>query len=196
MLAGSTPQPEESFKVGRRGAPTRHAGVVRIRPATWEDGETLRTIEREAGERFREIGMPDIAEDDPLSIEQLARYAGAGRSWVAVDDGGEPIAYVIVDIVDGNAHVEQISVRPAHQGTGIGRALLDHVGAWAVASGRSAMTLTTFTDVPWNAPLYEHLGFRVLAEHEIGPELRGLRDAEATHGLDPATRVCMRRDLR
>jgi hypothetical protein len=35
----------------------------------------------------------------------------------------------------------------------------------------------------------------VLAEDELGPELRAKRDAETAHGLDPALRVCMRRDL-
>ena len=88
-----------------------------------------------------------------------------------------------------------VSVRPGHQGAGVGRALLDRVRDWAAATDRPALTLTTFTDVPWNRPLYEHLGFRVLAEAEIGPELQALRATEAAHGLDPATRACMRLDL-
>jgi hypothetical protein len=59
----------------------------------------------------------------------------------------------------------------------------------------SAITLTTFKDVPWNAPLYRHLGFRTLRDDEIGPELRALRDEETAHGLDAAKRVCMRSEL-
>jgi predicted N-acetyltransferase YhbS len=86
-------------------------------------------------------------------------------------------------------------VRPDGQGTGIGRALMDRARMWAVATDRPAITLTTFADVPWNRPFYEHLGFRVLAEHELGPELRALRAMEAAHGLDPATRVCMRLEI-
>jgi ribosomal protein S18 acetylase RimI-like enzyme len=103
---------------------------------------------------------------------------------------------VVVDEVDGNAHVEQVSVLPDHQGAGIGRALLDRVGAWALQNGRSAITLTTFAHVPWNAPLYRHFGFTVLAESEIGPELRAICVKEAAHGLDPAMRVCMRLEVR
>ena len=117
------------------------------------------------------------------------------RSWVALAEGDTPIGYVLVDHVDGCAHIEQISVLPDRQGAGVGRALIDHVRAWAVASGTRAITLTTFRDVPWNAPLYEHLGFRVLDEREIGPELRAVRDTETAHGLDPARRVCMRLDI-
>jgi hypothetical protein len=57
------------------------------------------------------------------------------------------------------------------------------------------VTLTTFERVPWNGPYYAGHGFRVLAEDEIGPELRQLRDEEAMHGLDRNLRVCMRRDI-
>lgn len=168
---------------------------IRIRPATIDETPQLQHIEVRAGEAFRSIGMESIADAAPPTAETLVRYATAGRSWVAVDEHDIAIAYVLVDVVDGNAHIEQVSVLPDYQGRGIGRALIDEVRGWAAQSGRSALTLTTFGDVPWNAPLYEHLGLRVLAEHEIGPELARLRDDETSHGLDPATRVCMRLDI-
>lgn len=165
-----------------------------IRPATPDDGPELGRIEVRAGEQFRTVGMDDIAGDEGQPPDVLAAYAEAGRSWVAVD-GDRSVGYVIVDVVDGNAHIEQVSVVPEQQGRGVGRALIDRVRAWAVEQGMDAVTLTTFRDVPWNAPLYRHLGFRDLGEDEIGPELAALRDGEAAHGLDPATRVCMRAEL-
>jgi GNAT superfamily N-acetyltransferase len=171
------------------------AVAIVIRAATPHDSAALQEIERVAGERFRTVGMPEIADDEPPPLETFAAYAAARRSWVAVGGAGRPVGYLIADVVDGAAHVEQVSVRPDHQGAGVGRALIDEVRAWALASGRAAVTLTTFREVPWNAPLYEHLGFRVLADHELGPELRARRDAETAHGLDPARRVCMRLDL-
>jgi GNAT superfamily N-acetyltransferase len=166
-----------------------------IRAARIEDGPLLQEIELLAGARFRDVGLGYVADHDPMSLEALAAYIDDGRAWVAVDGGGTPVGYIVVDVVDGAAHVEQVSVRPDHQGSGLGRALLVRVRAWATETGRGALTLTTFTDVPWNRPLYEHLGFRVLRDHEIGPELRSVRDTETAHGLDPATRVCMRLDL-
>ena len=165
-----------------------------IRPARQDDGAALREIELLAGERFREVGLGDIADHEPDSLDALAAYAAAGRSWVAVDavDAADrPIGYIVVDVVDGNAHIEQVSVRPDAQGAGVGRALVDQVRAWAAGSARPAVTLTTYSDVPWNRPLYEHLGFRVLGEPGIGAELRALREVEASHGLDPSARVCM-----
>jgi GNAT superfamily N-acetyltransferase len=166
--------------------------TVSIRASRPGDGPALQEIERRAGAQFRDVGMPDIADAEPASIEELDEYAAAGRGWVAVDGDDRPIGYVIVDIVDGAAHIEQFSVVPEHQGTGVGRALVDRVRTWAAENGYAAITLTTFTDVPWNRPLYEHLGFRVIAPDDIGPELRAVRDHEATLGLEPTIRVCMR----
>lgn len=172
-----------------------HSGLVNVRPGRAGDGEALRAIERRAGERFRDVGMAEIADDQPMSMDRLAVYADAGRCWVAADATDVPVGYVVVDVVDGNAHIEQVTVDPDHQGRGAGRLLLDRVAAWAMERGMPALTLTTFRDVPWNAPLYRHLGFCDLGDDELGQELRRLRDEEAAHGLDPTLRVCMRRDV-
>jgi ribosomal protein S18 acetylase RimI-like enzyme len=169
--------------------------TVPVRPSRADDGPALREIERVAGEQFRQVGLDDVADGEPATVEVLADYARAGRSWVAVDDRDRPLGYVIVDVVDDEAHIEQISVRPDRQRAGIGRALIDHVQGWACKTGRSAITLTTFTDVPWNRPWYERLGFVVMDQREIGPELEAVRETETGHGLDPAQRVCMRLDL-
>lgn len=155
----------------------------------------LQEIERLAGEQFRDVDLPEVAGDEPATVEVLAGYADDGRSWVVVDAMDDPLGYVLVDVVDACAHIEQLSVRPERQGMGLGRALVECVRGWAADAGLPAMTLTTFADVPWNAPLYQHLGFRVLTEDELGPGLRVVREEEATHGLDPAKRVCMRSEL-
>jgi GNAT superfamily N-acetyltransferase len=166
--------------------------MIHIRPSRLSDSLTLREIERSAGEMFREVGMDSVADDEPLSEAELAEYVMGARSWVAIDGSDQPVAYVLVDEVDGNAHVAQISVLPESQGHGVGRALLQRVRAWAIASNCPAITLTTFSEVPWNRPLYEHLGFVVLSEEQVGPELQSVIRDESESGLDPATRVSMR----
>ena len=159
------------------------------------DGPALLEIERLAGVRFREVGLDSVADDDPGSLDVLAGYAAAGRGWVAVDRDDTPVGYLVADLIGDAVHIEQVTVHPDHQGTGVGRALIDRAAAFARQQGLTALTLTTFDHVPWNRPLYEHLGFRVLRDDELGAVLRSVRAHEATLGLDPTVRVCMRRDL-
>ncbi|MEV7869857.1 GNAT family N-acetyltransferase [Streptomyces sp. NPDC088124] len=172
-----------------------------IRPATRTDLPFLQDIEGAAGEAFRALGMAAVADDAPPALAVLEHYRSAGRAWVAGtgDDGtagdGRPVAYLLHDPVDGAAHVEQVSVHPDAARLGIGRALIDHLAARAVGAGFTALTLTTFADVPWNAPYYARLGFRTLTEDRLTDGLRALRRAEAAHGLDRWPRVCMRRAL-
>ncbi|MEU3973077.1 GNAT family N-acetyltransferase [Streptomyces bacillaris] len=172
---------------------------MRIRSARRSDLRLLQDIERAAGEPFRTLGMTSVADDDPPPLDLLENYRRAGRCWVATDPlsttGDRPLAYVIADPVDGALHIEQISVDPAAARRGIGRALIDHLAGLAPGQGLTALTLTTFSDVPWNAPYYARIGFRVLAEGELTDGLRAIRGEEAQHGLDRWPRVCMRRDL-
>ncbi|MEU7133581.1 GNAT family N-acetyltransferase [Streptomyces sp. NPDC046261] len=168
---------------------------MRIRAVRPDELTLLQDIERAAGRCFHDIGMPEIAEDEPLPVGELAHYQRAGLAWVAVDGTDAPVAYLIADHVDGNLHVEQVSVHPDSARRGIGRSLLDHLARRATADAIPALTLTTFTGVPWNAPYYARCGFRPLDEHGLGPGLRDIRRQEAAHGLNRWPRVCMRRDL-
>ena len=164
-----------------------------IRAARRDELEALIAIEREAGRAFAAIGMPEVAADDPGSVAELEAFRADGRAWVAVDEADRPIAYLLSAVVDGCAHIEQVSVAPAHARRGLGAALVDHLAAVAGVRGRPAVTLTTFRDVPWNAPYYERLGFTVVEPADQGPELRALVAAEAQRIPGDAPRVAMRR---
>lgn len=166
-----------------------------IREARTEDLGPLQDIERAAGRSFADIGMTEVAHDEPPSLDVLEGYRAAGGAWVAVDADDEPVAYLIAELVDGNAHIEQVSVHPDSSRRGIGRALVERAIDWAGERDLPAITLTTFADIAWNAPYYERLGFRTLGENELTPGLRRKRAEEAEHGLDTWPRVCMRRDL-
>jgi GNAT superfamily N-acetyltransferase len=152
-------------------------------------------IEVAAGQVFRTVGMVAVAEDRPFTDEELLRYQEDGRAWVAVDDADRPVAYLIVDWVDGNAHVEQVSVDPAYGRQGIGAALIERAAQWGRERGAPALTLTTFAEVAWNAPYYERLGFRRLDDAELAPGMRRVRAEEAAHGLERWPRVSMLREL-
>lgn len=165
-----------------------------IRPARVADVPALREIERAAGEPFREIGLDVVADEEPPPAAVLAAYVVAGRAWVAERSAGTGlVGYLIADLVDGCAHVEQVSVLPSQRGRRIGEGLVEHLAGWARDRGLPALTLTTYRDVPWNGPHWVRLGFRELIAP--GPGLRAIREHEAARGLDVWPRLAMRREL-
>ncbi len=115
----------------------------------------------------------------------------SARVWVA-DVGIEPAAYAHAEVLDGNAHVAQVSVAAEYAGRRIGRTLIRHVEAWGRERGSPATTLTTFRDMPWNAPYYARLGYRILDETEIGPDLaRTIAHEAELPGVAEAPRCAM-----
>jgi GNAT superfamily N-acetyltransferase len=165
---------------------------VHIRAATAEDLPHLPAIEVAAGALFRDLGMDDVADHPPPTVAELA---GAAAIFVALGAAGLPVGYARIELVGGATHLEQLSVLPAHGRLGIGTALLDEVTEWARRRGDEAVTLTTFRDVAFNAPLYARRGFVEVPEAEWSDALRAVIAHEAEGGLDPATRVVMRRPV-
>ena len=168
---------------------------VKIRAARVDDVSSLIEIERAASEMFRSLSMDFVADDDPGSLDELAPYIRGERAFVATDADDEPIAYVILDVVDGAAHIEQVSVHAAHARQGIGRRLIERAAVWARARDLGSLTLTTYVDVPWNAPYYRRLGFRQLSPGEETPGLGMIVSRERAAGLDVWPRTSMSRRL-
>jgi len=166
--------------------------ALAIRPAQPSDAPLLQAIEDLAGAMFAEVGMPEVAHMAPRSLGLLVDAAEAERLWVACL-GQRPVGFALVErLTDGTAHLEELSVDPAYGRRGIGTALVRHVEQTLATRGHATVTLSTFRDVPWNAPWYWRLGYRVLGEADLTPPLHALRREEAALGLDPATRVAMR----
>jgi len=171
------------------------AGVVGavVRLARLDDLFAVRELERAAGEPFREIDMDAVASDEPPPLEDLLVFQRDGRAWVATDAADRPVGYLLVDVVDDTAHIEQVSVHPDHSRQGLGRQLIETASAWAQGQRLTALTLTTFAEVPWNAPYYARLSFHVVPEDELSAGMRGIRDHEAARGLDTWPRVSISR---
>ena len=77
---------------------------------------------------------------------------------------------------------------------GVGRALIVAVARWAKGCGDTDLVLSTFRDVPWNAPYYERLGFVEVSEAEYTASMRSLREDEAK-AMRIASRVVLRAPL-
>ena len=70
-----------------------------IRAARPDDVPALRDIERAAGQLFAEIGMREVADDEPLSEDVLLGYQRAGMAWVATNDTDRPVGYVLAEVL-------------------------------------------------------------------------------------------------
>ena len=121
----------------------------------------------------------------------MTRAATEQRAWVAVDDLGAVIGFAVAWVIDGEGHLDELAVTPAHGRRGVGRALVDEVLAWSAARGLPSVTLITFRDVPWNGPFYEKLGFEAVTA--LTPALQAALDQGATWGVPRD--VVMRRSL-
>lgn len=163
-----------------------------FRHTTLADITNLPDIERSAGLRFRQIlSLAWIADDRVISLAQHRQYADSGMSWLALADN-HPVGFVLAEELGSSLFIAEISLHQQWQGKGIGRRLIDYVAKQAREKGYTSLTLTTFRDVPWNAPLYARIGFEMLADETLPATLRQKREQEAAHGLAFASRCAMR----
>ena len=163
-----------------------------IRSARVDEIERVRDIERISATRFLGGDRAWLAQDEPTDAATLAARIGEGGLLVAAD-GEVPVAFVMFRPLEGCAYVEQIDVAPSHARRGIGAGLLDAVADLARARGWPALTLSTFKDVPFNAPYYARLGFVEVAA--LTPGMAQIRAEHEARGLDETARVFMRREV-
>jgi GNAT superfamily N-acetyltransferase len=170
--------------------------AYRVRKAVATDVPALMDAERAAAERFagHPLGERFLATPTP---EAAFRDALAeGRLFAADAPGAGAVGFAVAGEVGGLAHLEEVSVHPAHGRRGVGEALVGAVIAWARERGHRALTLTTLESVPWNAPWYRKLGFRSLPPEELSEALRVLLAEEAERGVGrPPERVAMRMEI-
>ena len=161
-----------------------------IRSARLLDLDNLAVLEVQAGQIFHSVGMPEVAEAVP-DREALSRSQRQGLIWVA-EEQDEIAGYIVATVLDGNAHIGQVSIAPAFARQGIGQQLISHVEDWGRSNRRPATTLTTFRDVPWNGPYYEALGYQELSGSEIGSEVSAeMRHEASLPGIDASRRCAM-----
>lgn len=166
-----------------------------IRLARSEDAEAFPKIEVAAGTLFAALpGFEHIAAGEPISVDRHRRLIAKRHCLVAA--AGDQIAgFIACEPFRRELHVWELSVHPDFQRQGLGARLLRGAMIDAHNAGFSAMTLTTFRQVPWNAPFYERLGFIEVEDSRSKARLDALLDAEEKAGLNREQRVAMIRFL-
>jgi predicted N-acetyltransferase YhbS len=174
----------------------QHASNLTFRLAEPHDADAIRAIEFEAGQRFVSVGMTGIADAPPMELELVCRKIDARQIVVAVDtDATTCVGFVMFEPQPARFYVQEVDVLSSHAGQRIGAALIEQVAQLALAQQITQLTLSTFREVPWNAPYYRRLGFRDIEEADLDAALIARRAAHIARGLDESKRVFMRRDL-
>lgn len=118
-----------------------------------------------------------LADDAPAQVE---RYRDLGRVLVA-RDGSVVVGHLqlVVDDDLGQAEVKSLAVRADHQGTGVGRALIERAIAVCRAENRSALLVATAAADTGVLHFYQRLGFRFLCvERDVFTEEAGYPPVE------------------
>ena len=178
---------------------------VQLRPAAPSELHLLARIDDDAAALYEEAGL-DLS-GAPLhrfAEAERARWARAaqrGLAELAVDDQNEALGFIVLGYLDGLPYLDQISVARKWMRRGVGRALLARAIAWSESAGESkragprasktALWLTTYAHLPWNAPMYERAGFRRVDESRCGPELQQTLREQRAALPDPSQRIAM-----
>ncbi|MBO9421177.1 GNAT family N-acetyltransferase [Labrenzia sp. R4_2] len=170
---------------------------MKIRQTRKSDISVLQAVEISASRAFLEIeGLETFADGSCATEEQHLSAIEPGTSWTAETNNGQQVGFLAAIPENDALHVYEISVHSDYQKKGIGKALTEHAEAHARALGLSEMTLTTFRNVPWNAPFYERLGFQILKLKECDARLGSILAEELGRGLPlPEQRCAMRKTL-
>jgi ribosomal protein S18 acetylase RimI-like enzyme len=165
---------------------------MKIVPAIEADLPALAAVERSAAQVFR--GFDDLAWLADGAVQPIERHRTlmrSGTNWVARSDTGKAVGFLSAEMLGEELHIWELSVCSNHQGRGLGRALMRRAIEEARLRQLKAVTLTTFRDVPWNAPFYERLGFRILEPQQMSERLRDSLEREAASGMPIARRCAM-----
>lgn len=165
---------------------------VTIRLAQVADIPQIIAVECSAVQIYRQI--PDlsfIADGDEMSEQQHLAFIAKQSEWVAENAASAVVGFIAARVYQSNWHIAELSVAEHWQRRGIGKRLINVVKTQAAHHGIRRLTLTTFIDVPWNAPYYRCHGFIVIPPDRLTRALQHILAQEVVMGLPAENRCAM-----
>lgn len=134
---------------GRTSPPVPGLAVGRLRPMQASD---LTAVAEADARAFAPIWQ--------LSARSLAAAFAQADSASVIEADGRPVGYQISTATALGAHLARLAVDPAHQGRGLGTALVADALRSLVRLGYNRVTVNTQSDNGPSLKLYSRLGFR------------------------------------
>jgi ribosomal protein S18 acetylase RimI-like enzyme len=134
---------------------------ISLRPATAADVPRLTALVRVAYVHYVERlgGPPRPMTDDYADVVRTHQVIVAERS-------GEVLGLIVLGVGDEGFFVDNVAVDPSRQGTGVGKALLEHAELAARDAGFDSIYLYTHERMVENLALYARIGY---AEYDRRP---------------------------
>jgi ribosomal protein S18 acetylase RimI-like enzyme len=127
---------------------------VSLRPATVSDVPRLTELVRAAyGHYVERLGGPPRPMTDDYA-DVLRRH-----SVTVAERGGDVVGLIVLGVDDEGFYVDNVAVDPWHQGSGVGRALLEHAEAVARRRRFDSIYLYTHELMTENRAMYARAGY-------------------------------------
>jgi len=127
---------------------------VTLRPATTEDADALAALVHDAYQHYVErIGR----EPGPMTNDY--RDVIEDRQVTVAEDGEGIAGLIVVGPTDDGFLIDNVAVEPSRQGSGIGRALLEHAEEEARRAGYDSIYLYTNEEMTENQAFYKRVGY-------------------------------------
>ena len=164
-----------------------------IRPPRPDELRLLPQIENAADQRYARVGLSFIVDMPPATLASLEYARRRNHLWIALSPYGRPIGFALMKLRGNGAWLDQLSVLDRWQGHGAGTALIERVATQAGQLGFETLHLSTYRDVPWNAPFYARRGFSEVPRARWSRVVRQLMQQENDHGHPSWRRIVMQR---
>jgi ribosomal protein S18 acetylase RimI-like enzyme len=127
---------------------------ISLRPATPADVPRLAELVRAAyGHYVERIGGPPRPMTDDYA--QVVRT----HTVIVAEREGEIAGLLVLGISDEGFYIDNVAVDPSHQGSGVGRALLERAESAARDAGFDSIYLFTHERMAENLALYSRIGY-------------------------------------
>lgn len=152
--------------------------MVEIQLAESRHLSALGEVEKAAASLFPMGRLPEAHLQQTLPRECLQQGVHQGLLWVALKQGS-PVGFALLEAWQDIGILAEVDVHPDFSRRGIGGRLVGRCLESAEWRGWQGVGLTTFADLPWNAPFYQRLGFRRVADDAFLPLRQALAQERA-----------------
>ena len=164
---------------------------------SFENSDLQRLVEIEAASTamLAPHGYPQLFQEEPSTPADLASVISQSDCCVAVTNDGTIAGFAYGHELGGIFWLAEMGVDPKFARRGAGSLLLAEMVRIARRYDHAAIGLTTFADVPFNAPFYARRGFLIADPAAVEPVFTEQLERQNPEGCPLSDRVLMFRRL-